>query len=44
MELKFRVVINAIEEKYTALCALLSLKGVFAVLIMCIPIRFDTML
>ena len=36
--------INKIEEKYTILLALLCIKGTFAVLIICIPIKFETIL
>ena len=36
--------ISVIDEIYTALCALLWKNGSFAVLIMCIPIRFEVML
>ena len=32
--------INKIEEKYTILLALLCIKGIFAVLIICIPTKF----
>lgn len=44
MELKFRAIIRAIDDIYTALCALLWKNGSFAVLIMCIPTRFDVIL
>ena len=36
--------INKIEEKYTILLALLCIKGIFAVLMMCIPTKFETIL
>ena len=41
---KIPIIINKIEDILSALCALLCINGVFAVLIMCIPIRFDTIL
>lgn len=35
---------NKIDEKYTNLCALLSINGSLAVLIICIPSKLDTIL
>ena len=37
-------IINNIDEVYTALCALLWTNGIFSVLIMCIPTKFENML
>ena len=36
------IMLNSIDEKYTILCALLCTNGILAVLITCIPTRFDT--
>ena len=38
------IILNKIELIYTTFEALLCTKGIFAVLIICIPIRFDTIL
>ena len=38
------IIINKNDEIYTHLFALLCTKGNFAVLIICIPIRFETIL
>ena len=37
-------IINKLDDIYTALFALLSINGVFAVLIICIPIKLETIL
>ena len=44
MEVRFRIAIKTNEDKYTALCALLWKNGSFAVLIMCIPSKFEVIL
>ena len=38
------IIIKAIDDIYTALCALLCINGIFDVLIICIPTKFETIL
>lgn len=38
------ITINNIDDKYSILLALLCINGIFAVLIICIPTRFETIL